>query len=97
VGRIFNNRHLAVWLALSAITVIYVGIDHSADDRGAPAASLAVTVSAIVLALVKVRIIMREFMEVCHAPPLLCRLTDLWVVLMAGALLGMYFAGKSVA
>ena len=42
-------------------------------------ASTAVTVAAICLALVKVRIIMREFMEVRHAPPLLRRLTDLWI------------------
>ncbi|MDT3438122.1 MULTISPECIES: cytochrome C oxidase subunit IV family protein [unclassified Pseudofrankia] len=97
MGTTFNKRLLAVWLVLSAITVIYLWIDRSADDRGAPTASTVVTVSAITLALVKVRIIMREFMEVRHAPPLLCRLTDLWVVLMAAALLGMYFVGKAAA
>jgi hypothetical protein len=36
-------------------------------------------------------------MEVQHAPPLLRRLTDLLVVLMAAALLGMYTAGRTVA
>ncbi|ADP83967.1 cytochrome C oxidase subunit IV family protein [Pseudofrankia inefficax] len=97
MGTTFNKRLLAVWLVLSAITVIYLGIDHSAEDRGAPAASTVVTVSAIALALVKVRIIMREFMEVRHAPPLLCRLTDLWVVLMAASLVAMYFAGKAAS
>jgi hypothetical protein len=90
-----NKRLLAVWLLLSAITVAYLWIDHSADDHGAPTASVAVTVSAIVLALIKVRIIMREFMEVRHASRLLCRLTDLLVVLMAAGLLGMYVAGKT--
>jgi hypothetical protein len=47
--------------------------------------------------LIKVRIIMREFMEVRGAPLVLRRLTDFWVVLMAVALLGVYFAGKAVA
>src|ERR671930_1984885 len=92
-----NKRLLAVWLVLSVITVTYLWIDHAADDGGEPAASTVVTVSAIVLALIKVRIIMREFMEVQHAPPLLRRLTDLLVVLMAAALLGMYTAGRTVA
>ena len=55
------------------------------------------TVGAICLALVKVRIIMREFMEVRAAPRFLRRLTDFWVLLMAVALLGAYFAGKAVA
>jgi len=45
---------------------------------------------------VKVRIIFREFMEVRHAPVLLRRLTDGWVVLMAVCLLGSYFIGSAV-
>ncbi len=90
-----NRRLLAVWLGLSAITVLYIAIDHSARDHGGATASTAVTVSAIVLALVKVRFIMREFMEVRRAPTLLCRLTDLWVLIMAAAMLGLYFAGKA--
>jgi hypothetical protein len=44
------------------------------------------------MALIKVRIIFREFMEVRHAPVLLCRLTDLWVVLTGATLLGCYLA-----
>ena len=56
-----------------------------------------VTVSAIVIALIKVRIIFREFMEVRHAPVWLCRLTDGWVVLVAACLLGSYFIGSAVA
>ncbi|MEX5712397.1 cytochrome C oxidase subunit IV family protein [Parafrankia sp. FMc6] len=97
MGTTLNKRLLAVWVVLSAITVGYLWIDHSADRHGAPAASTVATIGAIALALVKVRIIMREFMEVRHAPPLLCRLTDLWVALMAAGLVGMYLAGKAVA
>lgn len=55
-----------------------------------------VTASVIVIALVKVRIIFREFMEVRNAPVLLCRLTDAWVVIMAAAMLGCYFIGMTV-
>ena len=72
----FKKRLLVVWLALSAITLVYVWMDRSVDQDGTLRASAVVTVSAIVIALVKVRIIFREFMEVRHAPVLLCRLTD---------------------
>ena len=56
-----------------------------------------VTTSAIVIALVKARIIFREFMEVRHAPVLLGRLTDLWLVVTGVSLLGCYFLGLAFA
>ena len=58
--------------------------------------SAVVTSSVIVIALIKVRIIFREFMEVRHAPVLLCRLTDVWVLLIAAGLFGSYFVGMQV-
>ena len=71
---------------------------HGATHRGIPTpADTVVTVGAICLALIKVRIIMREFMEVRGTPQAFRRLTDFWVLLMAVALLGVYFAGMAVA
>lgn len=92
-----NKRLLAVWIILSAITAAYIWIDHSAHHDGANRASAAVTVSAIALATLKVRIIMREFMEVRNAPRLLCRLTDAWVLMMAATMIGLYLAGRAQA
>ncbi|MEO3760123.1 cytochrome C oxidase subunit IV family protein [Mycobacterium sp. B14F4] len=92
-----SKRLLVVWSVLTAMTLVYVWLDHTADENGTLRASTVVTVGAIVIALVKVRIIFREFMEVRHAPALLCRLTDAWVVLIGGALLGTYFVGLAVA
>jgi hypothetical protein len=91
----FSKRLLFVWLLLSSMTLGYLWLDHSADHNGLLMPSAAVTVSVIVIALIKVRIIFREFMEVRQAPALLCRLTDAWVVLMAGCLLGAYFIGTA--
>ncbi len=91
----FNKRLLVVWLVLASLTLAYLWIDHSLD--GTLRAGAVVTSSVIVIALVKVRIIFREFMEVRQAPALLCRLTDAWVVLMAVALLGSYFIGRTLA
>ncbi len=76
------------------MTLGYLWIDHSAD--GSLRSSAVVTSSVIVIALIKVRIIFREFMEVRNAPVLLCRLTDAWVVVMAAALLGCYFVGMQI-
>ena len=92
----FNKRLAIVWLVLTAMTLAYVWLDDSADDDGTLKASTIVTVTAIVIALVKVRIIFREFMEVRHAPPVLRRLTDGWVVIIAAALLGTYFVGSAL-
>ena len=85
-------RLVIVWAALSALTLSYLWLDHSAGQ----AASTAVTAAAIVIALVKVRLIFREFMEVRHAPVLLGRLTDAWLAVMAISLLGAYAAGTAL-
>jgi hypothetical protein len=92
----FNKRLAAVWLILAGLTVSYLWIDGAADHDGVLRPSIVVTVTAIVIALVKVRIIFREFMEVRHAPVLLCRLTDLWVVLIAVALIASYLVGTAL-
>ena len=91
-----EKRLLVVWLALSAITMasLWVG---SLDGEDAPRANAVITFSVIVVALIKVRIIFREFMELRHAPVLLCRLTDTWLLVTAVSLLGIYLVGMSFA
>jgi hypothetical protein len=84
---------MLVWLALSAITLAQLAVGSLGEAPLTPNA--AVTSSAIVIALIKVRVIVREFMEVRHAPVLLCRLTDLWLVLTGVSLLGCYFVGMA--
>jgi hypothetical protein len=90
----FNKRLLVVWLVLASLTLSYLWIDHSVG--GTLRASAVVTSAVIVIAVIKVRIIFREFMEVRQAPALLCRLTDAWVILIAASLLGCYFAGMAI-
>ena len=83
-----NKRLNVAWLVLVGITVSYALIDRSRNGT-------AVTVAAIALALVKYRIILRSFMDVRRAPPVLRRITDLLVVVIAVALFASYFAGKA--
>jgi hypothetical protein len=95
--RRLNGRLLAAWLILTAITVGYYWVDRSDDREGGPDASTTITLAAIVLALVKVRIIMGEFMEVRCAPKLLRFLANLWVAIMGGTMVACYLAGKAAA
>ncbi|RAV08096.1 hypothetical protein DQP55_20255 [Mycolicibacterium sp. GF69] len=97
MSRILNKRLLIAWSILTSLTLIYVWLDEAVDHNGTLEASTVVTVSAIAIALIKVRIIFREFMEVRHAPVWLCRLTDGWVALVAACLLGSYLIGSAVA
>ena len=90
----FNKRLLLAWLILAALTLSYLWIDHT--DTGSLRSSALITSSVIVIALIKVRIILREFMEVRQAPVLLCRLTDAWVALIAVVLLSCYFIGAAI-
>ena len=89
----FEKRLLVVWLVLSAMTIAQLGVA-SVDRQAALTPNVEITSSAILLALIKVRIIFRQFMEVRHAPVLLCRLTDLWLVVTGATLLGCYLAGR---
>ena len=96
--RPFAERQLSVaWLVVVAITLIYLVIDLSVDDHGVLRASAAASLAAIGLALVKFRIIMREFMDVRYGPKMLRTLTDALVITMGAFLLGTYLIGRAIA
>ncbi len=79
---------------LASLTLGYLWIDHAADRS--LRSSTVVTSGVIVIAVIKVRIIFREFMEIRQAPALLCRLTDAWVMLVGVSLLACYFVGMAI-
>jgi hypothetical protein len=77
------------WIALSAITLVswWIGARHG---HGAFEPNAAVSFAVLAIAVVKVRVILREFMEVRHAPVLLRRVTDAWLVLLVAAVTTAY-------
>jgi hypothetical protein len=91
-----GRRLRIAWAVVSLITLAYLAMDYSVDRGGVLRPSAAVTSGAIVIALVKVRIIFREFMEVRQAPALLARLTDVWLVIIGASLLSSYFIGMTI-
>lgn len=96
MNAVFEKRLLIVWLALSAVTVLQAWLS-SINGQDTLQPNAAITFSVVGMGLIKVRFIMREFMEVRHAPALLCRLTDAWLALTTVALLGTYFVGMALA
>jgi len=92
----FEKRLRLVWLLLCAITLSQLGVG-SLGGQAPLSPNALVTTSAITIALLKVRIIFREFMEVRHAPAQLRRLTDAWVILTGVILLGCYVVGTALA
>lgn len=90
-----RKRLLAVWL-ITLITLVYLATDYLGDGSGVLKSSAAITASVVLMAVIKVRVIFREFMEVKDAPVLLGRLTDLAVVIIGVSVLGSYFLGMAV-
>ena len=87
-----KTRLSLVWLLLSAITVMswWIGSRH-----GQPSfvSNAVISYSVILMAALKIRVIVSEFMEVRHAPPLLRYLMDAWLALLVLALLSIYSIG----
>lgn len=77
------------WLVLVAITVLawWLAPGHSA---GPVEPSIPITVAVIALSAVKVRLIIRNFMEVRTAPIWLRRATDAWLAVLWTAVLVIY-------
>jgi hypothetical protein len=84
-----TRRTSIVWLALSVLTLAswLLRVVH---DRGALSASTAATIGVLAVALIKGRLIIREFMEVRSAPRWLGWATDGWLSVLWATILVMY-------
>lgn len=69
------------WIMLCVITIgsWWLAPGHSGDSNGA---NVAITVTVLVLAFIKGRLIIRYFMEVRSAPPWLKVATDAWLFVL---------------
>jgi hypothetical protein len=87
-----TTRLTLTWFALVAVTLLswWIGTRHG-EAPFVPSAALSLGV--LVISAVKVRVILREFMEVRHAPVLLRRVTDGWLALLFVAMIAAYLLG----
>ena len=67
------------------------------DGGEAFSPSVAITVSVLLIAAIKVRVIVWEFMELRHAPATLRRFADALLVLLMTLLLGLHAWGLHAA
>ncbi len=80
------SRVTAVWTLLIIATMLSWQLGHGVgfdDARWAGAAILVVT-------FIKVRLVMRDFMEIRHAPRWMRWIGDGWIVLIAVLLVGLF-------
>ena len=85
-----RNPLTRVWAFLTAITVVSWWISRGAG--GAFHLNSAVTLGVLLIAVVKVHLVMRYFMEVRHGPTWLKRATGGWLILLFLLLSGFYLA-----
>ncbi|MCA9075466.1 MAG: cytochrome C oxidase subunit IV family protein [Novosphingobium sp.] len=82
---LFKDRLALVWIGLTILT--YVSWQLSAWRQQEIQVDLAVSMTVIVLAVIKARFVLRIFMEIGHASRWLHILSDVWVVGLPIALL----------
>lgn len=88
-----RNRYLAIWLLLAAITAV----SWWAGARGIGAADGAdaqVTLGVVLMACLKCRFVMREYMEVRIAPRWLRLSCDAWLIALLVTILSFYGGGR---
>jgi caa(3)-type oxidase subunit IV len=85
-----TRRIVYTWAALSVITIVTWGLAH-APSRSGEQVLAAVTIAVLGIAVVKARLIIRNFMEVRSAPRWLRAFTDIWLVALAAAIVVVYF------
>lgn len=85
-----QTRLFFTWLLLSGITLLawWIGAHHG---TGPLKPNAAVALGAITITGVKVRMILRDFMDVRNAPARLRYVTDAWLGMFVVAMLLAYF------
>jgi hypothetical protein len=80
-----------VWLLLSGATAVswWLGVERVMTSRRTA------TVMILTIAMVKVRMVIRYFMNVKSAPLVLTAVCDLWVLALGTAMIGLYLMEKT--
>lgn len=92
IRRALANRVTYVWALLVVLTVASWVLAATRSRHGHVSASTPETVAVLIIAAVKARFVLRDFMEVRTAPRWLRRFADLWVAILTATLLVMYLA-----
>jgi hypothetical protein len=89
------SRETAIWLALMLLTCIsWWLIEGDGDDFIHHLPATWITSAIFIMAFIKVRLVILDFMEIRHAPIGLRLLLEAWVVGVCCAVLFMYMSGN---
>ncbi|CDO89128.1 hypothetical protein AWC29_11670 [Mycobacterium triplex] len=83
------RRITYVWIVLSAVTIVTWVLGHAEEGYGR-GATTAVAMVVLAIAFIKVRLIIRQFMEVRSGPRWLRVFCDVWIVVLAGTIVATY-------
>lgn len=88
---LLRTRITLVWLLLTAATVLSWAMGHGFGFSDHHYAAVAI----LVVAFVKARFVMLDFMELRQAPRFLRRLAEVWLVAVCAILVVVYWYGPS--
>ena len=89
MSAVLRSPLIMVWALLSILTVVSCWLASQGDG----VAYMLMTLGVLALALVKVRFVIRHFMEVRSGPRWLRRACDAWLLCVFGMILGFYCLG----
>lgn len=84
-----DHRLAFCWAGLVALTLASFESAWGGGWLGNPGAAIALVIG---IALLKVRIVVLEFMEVRHAPMALRLPLETWIIAIAGGILALWYA-----
>jgi Prokaryotic Cytochrome C oxidase subunit IV len=84
---LLRSRVTAIWILLVAATGVSWALGHGMGFSSIRAASSAV----IVVAFIKVRFVIQEFMEIRTAPRFMRVIAETWLVAICAVLLALYW------
>ncbi|MEQ9566933.1 cytochrome C oxidase subunit IV family protein [Marinobacter salarius] len=88
MGSLFLSRSTLIFALLVGATVVSWEFGHGVGFDSVTYASIGI----LVISFIKVRFVMREFMEVRHAPIVLRLVTDGWLLVICSVLIALYLS-----
>lgn len=83
---VLKSRPTLIWIILVTATCVSFGLGHGMGSPGVRAADIAV----IVIAFIKVRFVILDFMEVRHAPRFMRVSAEVWAVTVCTTLVALF-------
>lgn len=87
------TRTTLVWFILVAATALSWEVGHGVGFQDVRHASVAI----IVVAFIKIRFVILDFMEVRNAPSFMRIIGEAWVLVVCAVLAALYWYGPSIA